>query len=930
MRALLTALVLLCHGTLGSLAPGQELPQRPDLVTGSLANGLRYVILEHANPPERAALYMHVSSGSLNETDEQRGLAHFLEHMAFNGSEHFEKNEVIAFFESLGLTFGQHQNAFTSFDQTTYTLELPDAQAETLDNAFLFFSDVLFGLSLEAEEIDNERPIILEEKRTSAGPQQRVREYIFERIAPGSIFGQRLPIGTEETILSMDREDFLDYYGKWYVPSNVTLMVVADADPATIVDRIEANFSRGERVPRPEDQDVGVSPYTQMRAIVASDEELRDAQIAILRISAPNSAVTTEARWRDSMVDSLASMAFNRRLEKKINEGAVAFLSASAFSSDLYEAFRISQVGSFGEPDGWRDSLRDLARELQRARLHGFTDQEVTDTKARMLSGAERAVETEPTLAARALLGQMNAAVAQSEPILSAEQRLELTQRYLDEITPREVSSRFAKSFDTSAVTFVATLPTGPDVPTNEELLALGREALKVTPDAEAESARAESLMTELPTPGTFSEPQEHEPTGVWSAELSNGAVFHHRYMDYRKDEVTVSILLAGGELREPEDQKGVTQAALLAWQRPATSELDSTQVRDLMTDKKVGVSGGASQDSLILTVSGSPADLEDGLQLAHLLLTEPVLEPPAFDQWRRATLQQIDARKLDPRGVLPELLAETLAPGEHRIRPIEKADVEALSVEAAQGWLRELLADSPIEVSVVGDIKKERAMELVARYVGSLPERSRVTPFALGGLREIDRPVGPIDGRRAVTTQTPVAVVLSGFFGPDHGDMSDRRLLRIASQIMSTRMIKRVREQEQLVYGIQAVSQPGLAYPGFGLFIAAAQTAPGSVDRLASVVDEMFGAFAAEGPSAEEMEVARGQVLNTLDEAIQEPGFWTAQLSDLIYHDRSLDEVAGMRAWFESADRESVREAFARYYTSEGRFLIRATAEGP
>ncbi len=211
-RALLLAAALTAG--LGSVAraddaaPTGALPTDERLVQGTLPNGMKYIVLKHPNPPGRANLWIHISSGSMNETDEQRGIAHYLEHMAFNGSENFPPGSVIKFFESMGLTFGQHQNAFTSFDQTTFQLSLPTNDPETLKKAFTFMSDVAFNLLLPGEEVEKERQVIMEEKRSRLGAQQRVQDYTLERIAPGSLIGERLPIGTEKTIMGMGREDF--------------------------------------------------------------------------------------------------------------------------------------------------------------------------------------------------------------------------------------------------------------------------------------------------------------------------------------------------------------------------------------------------------------------------------------------------------------------------------------------------------------------------------------------------------------------------------------------------------------------------------------------------------------------------------------------------------------------------------------------------
>ncbi len=235
--------------------PGEPLPTDPALVTGRLANGLKYIIRQHKNPEGRVGIWLHVSSGSFNETEAQRGLAHYLEHMAFNGTANFPPGSVVPFFQSLGMSFGSDQNAFTSFDQTTYILMLPGGSREMVDKGMLYMSDVALRMSLDQTEIDSERQVILEEKRARAGARQRVQDQIYERLAPESTLGRRLPIGIEQTIQSVTRPDFQDYYSRWYVPSNMTVIVVGDTDPAMVAEVITQQFSGGRTVATPTPRD---------------------------------------------------------------------------------------------------------------------------------------------------------------------------------------------------------------------------------------------------------------------------------------------------------------------------------------------------------------------------------------------------------------------------------------------------------------------------------------------------------------------------------------------------------------------------------------------------------------------------------------------------------------------------------------------------
>src|SRR4029450_1008363 len=227
----------------------EKVPIDPALVMGTLPNGLTYIIRQHKNPEGRVSIWLHVSTGSFNETESTRGLAHYLEHMAFNGTANFPPGSVIPFFQSLGLSFGRDQNAFTGFDQTTYQLALPSGSRESVEKGMLYMSDVALRMSLHAPEVESERQIILEEKRSRSSAQQRVQDQIFERLAPESTLGRRLPIGIEPTIKSVMPDDFREYYTRWYVPSNMTVLVVGDTDPDMVAEVSAKEVGRGPSAP---------------------------------------------------------------------------------------------------------------------------------------------------------------------------------------------------------------------------------------------------------------------------------------------------------------------------------------------------------------------------------------------------------------------------------------------------------------------------------------------------------------------------------------------------------------------------------------------------------------------------------------------------------------------------------------------------------
>ncbi len=910
-----------------AVAAEELLPADPALITGTLPNGLGYVVRPHKNPAGRVSIWLHVSSGSLNETDATRGLAHYLEHMAFNGSANFPPGSVVPFFESLGLSFGRDQNAFTSFDQTTYTLTLPGGDKALLQKGFLYMADIASRLSLHTPEIDAERQIVLEEKRARASARQRVQDQVYEKLAPESTLGRRAPIGTEETIKVVGREDFLDYYQRWYVPSNMTVIVVGDADPALVVDLIKADFGSAPAAPRPTPRDVGVQVTAGPRAIVATDPELTRAEVSIVRVGPPLEPVTTVAGKRRELIDQIGAWTFTRRMQAEVAAGRVAFLEAAATVSDWAGIMRTTGVEASGTPGTWRAMLTDLGAALQRARLHGFSEREVEDARAALISQAEEAVQRETTRPAREVLRQINGAVTRQEPVMSAAQSLALQRRLLPGITAAEVSQAFATNFDPARPLFIAELPTTDSVPSEAELVALGQAAVNVTPDKIAETARATALLSTLPQGGAVVDSVTDTPSGVTSMWLDNGVRVHHRFMDQRKNEATIAITLAGGQIEETPANRGVTEAALRAWDRPATSTLSSTAIRDLMTGAKVRVKSGMTGDTLTLTVSGDPAQLERGLQLAYLLLTDPVVERAALEQWKDTERERIAARKTQPMQALALVSADAIFPkDEARAKALTTDQVNLITRDAAQAWLKGLIAKAPIEVAVVGDVDRDTATKLVTRYLGALVPRPRIGDKTLADLRTIPKPRGPIQVDQTIDSRTPQAAVLAGFFGSDLRELRDTRLMFLAARMLTTRMTKTIREEKQLVYSIGASAEPAVIYPGLGLFAAVAPTDPGKAKTLAAAVEDMYAQFGKDGPTADELVVAKKQMANLLDELMKDPGFWSSRLATLDYRGQRIQDLLDAPAAYERFTGDEVRDAFARYHQPEARLRFIVT----
>jgi zinc protease len=929
--ALLLALLIPLAPASANAQLDGPLPTDSRLVVGQLPNGLRYVIRRHPTAERRVGMWLHVASGSLNETESTRGLAHYLEHMAFRGTANFPPGSLIPFFESIGLTFGRDQNAFTSFDQTTYQITVPAGSADALQKAVVYMADIAFRMDLSTAEIDQERGVILEEKRYRASAAQRTQDHVYERLAPESTLGRRLPIGTEEAIRAVKREDFLDYYRRWYVPGNMTLIVVGDCDPAEVTALITREFGPAPAAAVSAPLPVGLKATAGTRAIVASDPELTRAEVSLVRVEPPLPPSTTVADFRRNLVEAIAATILSRRLEDAASDGTVKFETADAFIRQ-WSAVRFVSFRAFGQPPHWREMLQEIGLAAQRARVHGFSDRELQDTRAALLAEARDAVTRDATAALRPILAGINEVVTRREPIMSAAQRLALFEALLPGITASEVSKAFAAAFDPANVLVIAKVPTSAGVPDEPELQKLGRAALDVQPSAVAERPRPTSLLSSVPAEARIVGQEMDPGSNVTSVWLENGVRVHHRFMDQRKGEVVINITIAGGAIEESGATRGLTEAAAgTAWSRPATSQLRSTDIRDLLLGKRVNVDPNVGEDAVTVTVRTTPGDVEAALQLVYLMLTDPRVEPVALERWRETQLDRIVRRRVEPVQAMQHLAAEALVPAaEARMRPLGTAEVSAVTAAATQEWLKRVVASAPIEVAIVGDLPEGEAVRLASIYLGGLPARERIADTTFENLRRVTPPPGPIRARQAIDTRTFQAAVLAGFRGADLRNLEDARLMSLAARVMSSRMLRALREERQFVYSIYAFSRPGVAYPGFGAFLAQAPTDPTRAEALAREIEAMYAHFAKEGPTENEVAIARRQVVALLDQQLQQPDFWAGRLGSSEYRGQTTREPLEGREQYATATASQILDAFRRYWRPESSFSIVITPSEP
>jgi zinc protease len=920
------------------------LPQDPADVRGQFTNGLHYLIRRNANPPGKVFLNLAVRTGSLNETDQQNGLAHFLEHMAFKGSTHYAPTKLIPMLQHLGMRFGADTNAHTNQYETVFKLSMPDNRPQTLDTALTIFSDYANGLSLFPIQIESESRVILEELRSrmSVGRRESREEYL--RLFPGSQMARHDVSGDPQIIKSATAPLFVDYWNKWYRPEKMTLVVVGDVDPEAIIAQARPLLGTfNARAPAQTPRTAGLVPFASDRAVVLCDPEQVTGDIEILGMQPARPVPTTVGQYRQKTIQSMAENIVNRRISGMVNSGRAPFQAARVSSGDMLHDGYLADARAQGEPNQWKNGLLILIFELKHAIDDGFTPHELDTTRDSMLAGLEQAADVESTRDSSELVTSLTTQVDTDQPIMSSRQQLEMLKKVLPTITVEELQQAFSAAFKSNAYAYVLKLPEpgqGQALPTEAQVLGMADSAWKVqtrastrssigsTTRSTTQTATSMPLLPPEPPPGKVTSRQTDADLALTTATFENGVVMHHRFSDYRKDQVLVQIDLPGGVLEETSANRGISSLASMLLDRPATSHLTSGQIRSAMGDRIVGMHGTIGLDSLSISVSAAPKDLPWGMQLVGALLTDGKLEQLAVDRWKTLELQSLRGKPMLAEPQVSEALSATVTGDDPRFKPLTAENVNHLQRAAAQAWFQHIADHSAIEVSIVGDLSVDDAVSLVGKSLGSLPKRAG-SFTELDALRDLSRDVGPYVRIMHYSSMEPKALVMAGFIACDEHD-PDRRPLSLASQILTDRMVQHIRFDQQLVYSISCTLSPSRGFPGVGMISARAPTDPKNADKLADDIINIMKDFAASGPTEDELSTAKKQIANQLTTQMKDPRYWLAQFSELEYHHKSLADMKLVPGIYDTFTAAQVRDAMRKYATDNHLIRIEVLPDQP
>lgn len=858
---------------------GETLPLDPGLLTGRLDNGLRYYVYANDQPANRAEIRLVVDVGSMLEDDDQVGLAHVLEHTAFNGTANFSGNELVNYFESIGMRMGSDINATTSYENTIYRLRVPTDTSEPLDTALALVEDWIDGFTLEAAEIEQERGIVIEEWRAGRDAMTRVQNQMLGEILAGSRVAERPPIGTLESLRTFDPEALRRFYDDWYRPDLMAVIVVGDVDAAAVASDIRERFADVPAQPNARERVRHAAPEIQgTHVFVASDPELTSTMVSVA-YPLPDNDDWTVGGIRQRFVESLYSSMFTQRLNELSQQENPPFVAAAGSDTDAYlwtsPAFvMLAMVPGGGIPRG----LQALVMESQRAVQFGFTEAEFDLARSQALRSIERQYERRDDLTSAALVDKYLNLFLRGIPAPGTEYEVELFRRFINEISLEEVNRVGQRWVSESNRIVLAAAPEEENstLPGEDELLAIidskDEEAIRPLSDSSEELV----LLPQLPVGGALVAESEL-PAGLTEWRLANGVRVILKPTDFDQDVILFRSFSPGGMSLATDEAFVPARTALRIIANGGLGSLDANELRQALTGKVASARPYIDEFSEGLSGSASPRDLETMLQLVYLWFTAPRIDAAAFSVFRAQADLILRNQDRDPGFAFESRFNEMLTQNHPRRRPETLATLEAADPQRSLEFFRERFADAGDSTFVlVGAIDLETTRPLVERYLGALPSIGREETWRDIGVRE---PRGVVEDTIYQGSE-PVARTRIAMSTPiDATSIRERALHTVTLRVLQTSLNDVLRGDLGATYRTDVTGGTSSIPEHRATIVIEFRCDPARVDELVARIVAEMESLQADGPDATEVADAREGLLRGLEVTFEQNIFWIASI---------------------------------------------------
>ena len=903
-HSLLAVAFVLCVGFQQAVAQQMQFPPLPvdkNVRIGQLDNGLTYYIRHNKLPENRAEFYIAQKVGSILEEPQQRGLAHFLEHMAFNGTKNFPGDDkglgVIPWCETVGIKFGTNLNAYTSIDETVYNISnAPIDRTGVLDSCLLILHDWSNYILLKDDEIDKERGVIREEWRSRNSGMLRVYTDLLPTIYQGDKYADCMPIGSIDVINNFPYKDIRDYYHKWYRPDLQGIVIVGDIDVDTVEAKLKAVFADVQKPVNPAERTYyPVTDNKEPIVAIGTDKEVDDPSIEIYfkQDATPDSEKNNVGYLASQYMTSMISSMLNARLSELVQSANPPFTRASSYYSDFFvaktkEAFALS---ASSKADGIETALKTLLQETERARRFGFTESEYARARANYLQSLESAYNEREKTKHGSYVREYVQNFLNGEPIPGIEAEYAMMNQLAPNI-PLQAMNMIMQQLvpDSNQVVIIA----GPakeslKYPTKEEVINLLKGMKDLDLQAYVDKVSDEPLMKEAPKGGKIISEKEGDIYGSTKLVLSNGVTVYVKKTDFKADEIRMKGTSLGGKSIFPDKDAlnfAVMDNVIAVGGLGNFSQVDLTKV---LAGKKVSVNAGLGATTENVFGTCSPKDFETMMQLTYLTFTAPRKDAEAFESFKNRMKAQLESAQANPLSYINDSLQKAMYNNHPRVVMMKPEMVDQIDYDRILEMYNDRFKDaSDFTFYFVGNIDLETAKPLIAEYLGALPAINRKETFkdTKMSIRK-----GVYKNEYAKEQQTPTATIVFLYSGKAPYTLKNDILLSFATQVLDMVYTEEVREKEGGTYGVNCFGDLQ-KYPKEQLLLQIVfQTDPAKKDKLAGIVVDELKKLAAEGPSDVHLQKVKEYMLKKYADNQKENGYWMNNLNDYFYYGMDMTE---------------------------------------
>ncbi len=896
---------------------------------GKLDNGLTYYIRKNAKPENRVELRLALNAGSILETDEQQGLAHLCEHMAFNGSKHFQKQELINYLESIGMRFGADLNAYTSFDETIYMLQVPSDSAEILENGFQVLQDWAQFVSYESEEIDKERNVVIEEWRLGRGAQQRVLDKQLPVLLRGSRYANRLPIGKKTVLDTFKHESLRDFYNTWYHPALMAVVVVGDIEVPEMEKLIHKYFDPlTNPEPLPKRSTFEVPGHDETLFSIASDPETPYSSISVYNIL-PRDDQPTEGHYREGIVERLFSSMFNQRLNELAQSEDPPFMYGYGFKGSLVRPMNNYGLSAMVASGGIARGLETLLTEARRVEEFGFTESELIRAKKSMLRSMKKAFAERDKQESRQYAAEFIRNFLMDESIPGIGFELDLHIKYLPGISLTEVNGLAENWVKPKNRVVLVSVPQkeGLPVPDEDELKQIISESRTLEISAYEDDTLDQPLLAQVPTAGSVTQENYISELDVTEWTLQNGIKVILKPTDFKNDEIRFTSFSPGGYSHASLENLTAAQTATSLISSSGFGPFSQIQLRKQLAGKVVHVQAAIGELTEALSGSASPKDLETMFQLLYLTFTAPRADSAAFLSFRSRMKGYLENKDASPDAVYSDSVSVIFSGHHPRYLPADMSLLDELDLQKSLSFYKDRFADAgDFTFIFVGNFSLEQMRPLIETYLGGLPTIQRKETWKDVTYDYPDQKIETVF-HLGVDQKSKNTFFFSGSY---KWNAHNNALLHSLTGVLRIKLRERLREDKGGTYGV-GVNWGRSHYPRqrFKVTISFGCD-PERIDELSTEIFAQIDSLQKFGFEESYLDKVKEISSRELETSLKKNGFWLGKLKSAYYDQVDPREILTLDDRIQQLTMKEIQEAAQRYINLDKYVRVASLPEAP